>query len=152
MSGDNLGLKILEATSSGASVVSSYTRARATRGQALYDAAMLDLQAADARNIGNTEAARYEGQTDRKVGRVRTEIAGRGFAGGATADAQIDATDFVGRLDALTLRENARRKVAGLQGAAAGKRMEAGSISPSGEAIGTLVGQAGLLSRRWNKE
>jgi hypothetical protein len=155
MSGDSsgLGVKLLEGASAGANVIGAYSRARATRGQALYDAAMADLEAEDIRGRGHTAAARQEARTERQVGRVKTQIAGRGFVTGVGTAAQLEeATDFIGRLDALTIRENTRRGILSKQAEAGGLRMRAGSISPGTEAAGTLIGEAGTLARRWREE
>lgn len=144
---------MLELASSGANVLGSYSRAGATRGQALYDAAMADLEAQSIRGAGNTAAARQEARTDRKVGTVKAKIAGRGFNTGAgTALAVQDATDFIGRLDALTIRENVGRDVIAKRAEAGGYRMRASSISPGREALGTLIGEAGSVARRWTQE
>lgn len=154
MSGDaaGLGVKLLEGASAGADVVSTYTRARATRGQALYNAAMADLEAEDARNRGNTKAAKHEANVDRATGRTRTQIAGRGFTTGYGTAAQLqDATDFIGRMDALTIRQNTERDVIAKRAEAGGYRLQASSVSPSGEAMGTLIGHAGTLARRWQE-
>lgn len=155
MSGDTagLGVKLLEGASAGADVLSTYTNARARRGQALYNAAMADLEAEDARSRGNTKAARTEANADRQVGRVKAQIAGRGFTQGyGTANAITDATDFVSRLDALTIRQNTQREVLARRAEAGGYRMQADSINPGAEATGTLIGQATTLHRRWKRE
>lgn len=154
MSGDaaGLGVKLLEGASAGADVVATYTRARATRGQALYNAAIADLEAEDARNVGNTKAARRVGETDRDTARIKTQIAGRGFSTGyGTASDVQDASDFVGRLDAITIRQNTERAVMAKRVEATGYRTQADSISPGAEATGTLIGQAASLHRRWRK-
>jgi len=144
--------RMLEATSAGAQVLSTYTNARAKRGQAFYNAVMAELEAEDARSRGNTKAARAEGQADRAVGAVKTQIAGRGFTTGyGTASAVQDSADFVTRLDALTIRHNTEKEVRARRAEADGYRLQGQSISPGTEAAGTLIGQAGMLARRWQK-
>jgi len=155
MAGDSagIGVKMLEGVSAGAATLSTYTNARAKRGQALYNAAMADLEAEDTRGIGNTKAARVEGSADKAVGKVKAQIAGRGFTQGVgTARDLEDAADFVSRLDALTIRENTRRTVLSKKAESQGFSGQADSISPGGEATGTLIGQAGMLARRWRQE
>jgi hypothetical protein len=155
MAGDTagLGVKLLEGASAGADVAATYTRSRATRGQALYNAAMADLEAQDTRNVGNSKAARVEGQYARVGAKSKTQIAGRGFNTGAgTANDIADATDFIGRLDALTIRQNTERAVISRRAESGSYRMTADSINPGVEATGTLIGEAGLLSRRWQRE
>lgn len=148
-----LGTKMLEGASAGANVLGAYTRGKAARGQAFYNAAMADIEAADVRNVGNSAAARAEGKTDGKVGSVKAKVAGRGFnAHAGTANTVADATDFVGRLDALMIRENTRRAVIGKRTEADGHRLRADSISPGTEAAGTLIGESGLLARRWSQQ
>lgn len=143
---------MLELASSGAQVASTYTNARAKRGQAFYNATMAELEAQDTRNVGNSRAAKAGAQTDRNVGAVKTQIAGRGFTTGyGTANALQDATDFVGRLDALTIRENTQRAVIAKRAEAGGYRAQGDSISPGTEALGTLIGEAGTVARRWQK-
>ena len=155
MAGDSagLGVKLLEGASAGANVLTSYSRARATRGQALYDAAMADLEAEDTRAVGRKAGARAEGRADRAVGTVRAKIAGRGFVTGkGTARDVTDAADFIGRLDALTIRENTNKAILAKRAEAGSYRMRAGSISPGAEAAGTLLGEASVLARRWRQE
>jgi hypothetical protein len=56
---------------------------------------------------------------------VKTQIAGRGFTTGyGTSNDVQDATDFVGRLDALTIRENTQRAVLAKKAEAGGYRAE----------------------------
>lgn len=147
-----MGTKILEGASAGANVATTYTRASATRGQALYNAAMADLEAQDVRNVGNSKAAKIEGDYARVGAKTKTQIAGRGFNTGAgTANDIADATDFIGRLDALTTRQNTERAVMAKRAEAGGYRMTADSQNPGLAATGTLIGEAGLLARRWQK-
>ena len=154
MSGDvsGLGVKMLEGFSAGADVISTYTNARAKRGQAFYNATMAELEAEDKRGIGNTAAARTEANADRATGGVRAQVAGRGFTAGgsATAVALEDTADFMTRLDALTIRRNTEREVIAKRAEAEGYRGQGRSISPGTEAAGTLIGSAGLLARRWS--
>jgi hypothetical protein len=130
--------------------VATYTRSRATRGQAFYNAAMADLEAEDTRAVGYGKAAKVEGSADRAAGRVKAQVAGRGFTTGyGTASTLTDAADYAGRLDALTIRENTNKQITAKRAEAGGYRMQGDSISPGTEAAGTLLGAAGLLSRRW---
>jgi hypothetical protein len=141
---------MLEGASAGADVATTYTRAVATRGQALYNAAMADLEAEDTRNVGNSKAAKVEGQYERIGANTKTQLAGRGFVtNSGTGNAVQDATDFIGKLDALTVRQNTQRAVMSKEAEADSYRGTADSNSPGLAAVGTLIGQAGLLSRRW---
>jgi hypothetical protein len=152
MSGGNpeTAVKMLEGVSAGADTLSTYTNSRAKKGQALYNAAMAELEAEDARGVGNSKAARVAGQADSAVAKVRTQIAGRGFQGGVgTAATLEDATDYASRLDALTIRENTNKAVMAKRAEAGGYRNQADSINPGADAAGTMIGHAGLLARRW---
>jgi hypothetical protein len=53
MSGGNpeTAVKMLEGVSAGADTLSTYTNSRAKKGQALYNAAMAELEAEDARGV-----------------------------------------------------------------------------------------------------
>ena len=146
-------VKMLEGASAGANVATTYTRASATRGQALYNAAMAELEAQDVRNVGNSKAAKVQGEYARVGANTKTQLAGRGFVtNSGTANDIQDATDFIGRLDALTVRQNTQRAVMAKQAEAGQYRGAADSTSPGLEAAGTLIGDAGLLARRWKKD
>lgn len=152
MSGDTgFGLKMLEGVASGTRVLDAYGQARAARSQSFYDAALADAEAADARNRGATEAAAAEARAQRGVGRVKTQVAGRGFTRKGTAAALTDATDFMGQLDALTIRENARREMLGHSLRSDNLRRRGRSIRPGVEAFGTFIGESALVANRWRQ-
>lgn len=153
MSGEDSGLKFMEGAAAGSNVVNSYNAARLQRTAAMYNAEAADAMAADAKSRGGTASARQLARTSRAVGRVRAQIAGRGFTTGAgTAGDLEDATDFIGRLDAATIRANARREALGHQLGASGSRLRASSYSPTGAAVGTAIGEASRVHRRWYEE
>jgi hypothetical protein len=154
MSGESgPGLKFLEGAAAFSKVASAHTRASGQRTAALMEAAIADAEAADARSRGGTNAARQEARTDRAVGKVRTQVAGRGFAVGVGTAGDLEAgTDLIGRLDAATIRENSRRESSRYELRASNARARAGSISPGRDAFGTLIGEAALLGNRWATE
>lgn len=131
-----------------ANTVSSYGAAARSRKEAKFAAYLAELRAEDIRARGEGLAAKQYGRGVRQVGAQRAAWANRGIEVGTGTPGQIeDATSLFAQLDALTIRENARREAYGEAVTAAGYRSRARSIKPLFEAAGTMIGEVGTIYR-----
>lgn len=126
--------------------------------QGIYnqDAAVADLQAQDAIARGTEAELRYRRGVRGTVGSQRAALAAQGvdLAGGSAADVQAETT-LLGELDALTIRNNARREAWGFQVQATDLRAR-GQLARMGgdntaaalrtQSIGTLLTGASQLT------
>jgi hypothetical protein len=148
---DPQNLKRLEMAGVAVDTFSAYSGAKRARGEAKYAAALADLQAHEAQGRGATNAARSLAKTRKNKGSIRATLAARGFEVGAygTAADLETATDLVGMLDAFTILDNSEKEAYGRRARSGQLRARADSISPVGEAAGTLIGDASVVARRW---
>ena len=80
------------------------------------NAAFADVQAADALSRGNVEESQARGDTRRLMGSQRAALAAQGIdIGDGSAGDILDESNALGELDALTIRNNARREAWGYQ-------------------------------------
>lgn len=125
---------------------------RAENALADQNAGFLDAQAADALARGAIDESRLRTDTSRLGGAQRAALAAQGIdlTDGSAADIQ-DETQLMGELDALTVRNNARREAWGYRveawdmrqrGRAADAAGRAGQSSASLQAGATLLGGA----------
>ena len=79
-----------------------------------YNAAVADIQAEDALLRGQLDEQRFRGQVRGAVGAQRAGFAGGNIdvSSGSAVDVQADAA-YLGELDALTIRTNAKREAWG---------------------------------------
>jgi hypothetical protein len=104
-------------------------------------------RAADALSRGGTGAARALAEGDRAKGAQRASTAGRSFEIGVGTAADITgATDLIASIDALTIRENARREARGHLTDAYSASQGVESTSATGAVAGTLIGTAGQFA------
>jgi capsid protein len=104
-------------------------------------------RAADALSRGGNAAARALGEGDRLKGSQIASTAGRNLEIGVGTAAQIvGATDLIASIDALTIRENARREARGYLTEAynASEGIESTSATPA--VVGTLIGTGGQFA------
>lgn len=128
----------------------AYSSSAARRRTAQLDAALLDVQASDALNRANTEAAKEQARGQRARGTVRAQTAGSGFTTGVGTAADIeDAAEFISQLDAAAIRESGRREALGYRTQAEFRRAEADSASPWADAAGSLIGSAARVGGYW---
>lgn len=66
-------LMIAQGVSAGVEAYSAYSSAANARRAAKLDAAMLDVQASDALNRANTDAAKVQGRAQRAAGKARAQ-------------------------------------------------------------------------------
>ncbi|MGE0367056.1 MAG: hypothetical protein AB7Q00_15110 [Phycisphaerales bacterium] len=129
--------------SGGADAASAYANAYSLRSQAKVNAMIATAEAQDARKRGNTAAAVAESKSKRQAAGVKSQIAGSGFTVGVGTATDLEgATELIGKLDAYTIRENARKETLSHQLAALGARTQADSIRPGQQAFSTLIGSA----------
>lgn len=143
-------LMIAQGASAGIEAYSAYSSAANARRAAKLDAAMLDVQASDALNRANTDAAKVQGRAQRAAGKARAQAAGSGFTTGVGTAGDLEgAAEFIAALEAAAIRESGRREALGYETQAAFKRAEAGSISPWANATGSLIGSAARIGGYW---
>lgn len=145
-----LALQGLQATAAASDAFGSYSAARAARSQALTDAMLAEVAAADAMNRAATEAAGVQAKGIRRAATSRAQAAGSGFTTGVgTAGAVEGAGRFFAELEAAAIRERGRREALGEQTAAGFARAKAKSISPWADAAGSLLGSAAKVGEYW---
>lgn len=115
------------ATQGMSAVGGAFSQANAIAGQAQYqqkvaeiNSKIADFQATDALQRGGQAAARALGRSSQAVSSERASAAGQGINvnTGSAADIQ-DQTGAMGRLDALTIQNNAMREAFGYKSQAA---------------------------------
>lgn len=142
----------------------TYTQAKAQRGMAQYNAQIArnnakvaEWQAQDATRRGEEEAAAVGRQTRLQKGAQRARMAASGLdLNVGTAQELQDQTDFFGKIDQGTARDNAakeawsiRQRGANFQSEAAMQSATARSISPGFAATTSLLGGASRVADRW---
>lgn len=145
-------------------VFGSYFSARGQRAALRYQAEIADINARLS-ELGAQSALR-RGQREEQGVRLRTArlkssqrvaLAANGIdLGQGSAQEILNTTDVMGEIDANTVAANAVRDAWGYrtqgvnyQNEALMKRATASAISPIGAAAGTLLGEAGSVSKTW---
>jgi hypothetical protein len=143
-------LAVVQGTSGALDAFGAYRSASSARRTAQLDAALLDVQASDALNRGNTEAAIEQARGQKRAAGVRAQAAGSGFSVGVGTAADLeDAAEFMSLLDASAIRESGRREALGYSTQAEFRRAEADSINPWADAAGSLIGSASRVASYW---
>lgn len=143
-------LMIAQGSSGVIDAYSAYSSASTAKRTAKLNAAMSDIQASDALNRANTEAAKAQARGQRGSASVRAQTAGSGFTVGVGTAASLEAgAEFIANLDAAAIRETGRREALGYQTQAEFQRAEADSISPWANAAGSLIGSAARVGGYW---
>lgn len=109
-----------------------------------FNAAVAELQSADAIERGAEAEAKFRQQIRATIGSQRAALAGGNIdvSFGTAADVQADAA-YLGELDALTIRTNAKREAWGYQVQAANYQKQAEVTRKAGDqAIATGAAQA----------
>lgn len=120
------------------------------------NAAYADTQSADALALGKTEEDRHKAEVRKLIGSQRAAIGASGIAldSGSAADLQAESATM-GRIDELTIRNNAHRAAYGFDTEAAGLRAQANLARLGGQntakgirnqAVSTLIGSAVQVS------
>lgn len=109
-------------------------------------------RAADSLSRGGNLAARALGEADRTRGAQTASTAGRGFEIGVGTAGQITAaTDLIGSIDALTIRENARREAQGHLVDAYSAGQQAKGVSVAGATVAPLISGASLFAQQLDR-
>jgi len=124
--------------------------------QAKHNARIADLQAEDAILRGRDDERLFRRQTDVLIGAQRTSLAAQGIEidSGTALRIQED-TAALGELDALTIRNNARREAWGYQVQAGDQRLRGDIARAEGRnrAMSTLLGTGtGVISRSHGRD
>lgn len=126
----------------------------ANRRQALLAQTFARDRAADAISRGGTAVAQVFTEAGRTKGEQRVAIAGRNFdIGTGTARHITQATDLVSAMDALIIRENARREARGhmIDAFSAGEQAKRKRPPGAGATVaGTLIGGASRFFGQWS--
>ena len=152
-----LGMTAAQTAMVGATVASAAVSARAAqnqatlaRGVARNNAAIADMQSADALKRGEDNATRALRQGRMVAASQRAAFSARGLdiSEGTPADI-IDQTDFFSQSDAETARSNGRKEAWAAQ-VARGNSLAQASAARPGEAFGTtLLASAPAVASRW---
>lgn len=131
-----------------ASAFSSFSAGRANRYIARANQEMSEMQARDAITRGREAEQRLRRDAKQFIGSQRSQIAAQGVALGdadsSAADIQED-TAYLAELDALTIRNNARREAFGyrMQGMNTGMNSAIQSSAARQQGWATLISGAG---------
>lgn len=157
------GLQIAGAVSG---AYGSYQQSKATKAAYEYQAAVnrnnaqiAQWQAADAITRGQKAEQAQRLKTAQLKSSQRAAFAARGVAlDEGSALNILDDTDYMGEMDALTIRDNAAREAWGLRNQATGYSSDASMLSsranaesPMGSAFGSLLTGAGVVADSWYK-
>lgn len=152
-----LGMTAAQTAMVGATVASAAVSARAAqnqatlaRGVARNNAAIADMQSADALKRGEDNATRALRQGRMVAASQRAAFSARGLdiSEGTPADI-IDQTNFFSQSDAETARSNGRKEAWAAQ-VARGNSLAQASAARPGEAFGTtLLASAPAVASRW---
>lgn len=143
-------LMVAQGSAAAADAVGAYGAAAGRRRTAKLNAALADVQASDALNRANTEAAKVQAAGQRGRGSVRAQVAGSGFTTGVGTAAGLEGVpEFIANLDAAAIRENGRREALGYSTQAEFLRIQSDSENPWANAAGSLIGSAGRVSSYW---
>ena len=95
---------------------SAYQSGKAQKRIAQYNASVAEYQAKDAIDRGEVAVTRRRSQTTQVIGSQRAALASQGVDvnDGSAREVQADAR-YLGELDAMTIRNNARREAWGFQ-------------------------------------
>ncbi len=95
--------------------VSSFKQGKQAKGQAKVNAAINEIEAQDALEIGAQDEARYRQDVAQVMGAQKAEIGARNAERSGTALDLIADTAAIGEADAMTIRNNAAREAYGLR-------------------------------------
>lgn len=149
----NPGMAALALTAS--SAASAYAGARNRQGMAAYqaqvaanNAAVADIEAADALARGNRAAAETRRKYAALLGTQRASLAARGLdVTAGNANAILNDTGYFGAMDEQTVRTNAAREAWGYRVRATNARGDAAAFQATADATNPLL-EAGLAGGR----
>lgn len=130
----------------------SVTNAISARHSANANAAIADMQAADAINRGNDAVFKSQLRTAQLKGSQTATLAAHGVAldQGSALDI-LTSTDVMGAADAATIRDNANKEAWGDKVQASNYRAQAAAANPWATGLNTLLSSSGAVADRWYK-
>lgn len=134
------------------SAVGAYNQNEAAANAASYNAAVAQNAATYARQAGEVQAQAADRQTAALIGRQKAGFAASGIDvnTGSPLDIQSDTARF-GRLNDLTIRNNAARQAWGYQATGNLETAQAQNYQTAAttSAIGSLIGTGGSVANKW---
>lgn len=133
--------------------IGAQQQAQAQANAANYNAAVARNAATFAREQGEVNAQANDRKTAAMIGRQRAAYAAGGLDvnSGSPLDIQADTADF-GRLNSLTIRNNAERQAYGYQANANLDDASAKNYESAGDTAlaGSLIGTVGSVGSKWS--
>lgn len=121
---------------------SAYSAGREAEKLAKFNARMLELKAEDAKKRGQERANIARQRTKKLIGSQRANFAAQGVrvGRGSALDLTLEAQD-IGDVDAMTIKNNARREAFGFQSEGIGARLrgELAEIEGTSRATDTIL-------------
>lgn len=128
----------------------SYQQAKSAQAVAANNAKLAEWQAQDAITRGQRSEQAQRMKVAQLKGSQRASMAARGLdLGEGSALSILQDTDYMGEVDATTIRDNATREAWAYRNQAAQYKSQADSMSPFGSAFGTLLTGAGSVADSW---
>lgn len=135
------------------SAIGSQQQAQAQANAANYNAAVARNAALFAQQQGEVQAQANDRKTAAMIGRQRAVYAAGGLDvnSGSPLDIQADTAQF-GRLNSLTIRNNAARQAYGYEANANLDTAAASNYESAGNTamVGSLIGTAGNVGSKWS--
>lgn len=136
------------------SAIGAKNQADAQANAASYNAAVANNAATFARQQGDIQAQANDRKTAAMIGRQRAVYAAGGLDvnSGSPLDIQADTAQF-GRLNSLTIRNNAARQAYGYQANANLDEASASNYESAGNTamLGSLIGAGTSVGDKWSK-
>lgn len=128
----------------------AYTNAQNAQRVNRMNAQIADMHATDALRRGKNEEFAHRQKVQQLKSSQRASFASRGVAlDEGSPLAVLVSTDYMGEVDAATIRENASREAWGYRVGASNYRAAANARSPLLEAGNTLLTGAGSVASKW---
>lgn len=140
----------LSAGSAVAGAIAAWAQAKREKKIAKQNAKIAEQAAQDAQYRGRQEQMKIGLKQAQVKGTQRAAMAANGVAlDSQTAIDLQTGTDWVSRMDATTVENNARREAYASRLAAANYQAQAASISPGMSGFGSLLEGAGTVAQKW---
>ena len=140
----------MQAAGAASSVVGSYYSAQSQKSTLGLQADLDEYQAQNALLQGEREEQKARLSTAQLKSSQRANMAANGvdLAQGSAAQV-LTSTDYLGEVDAQTIKANALKQALGYRVDATMKRAQADSISPGMAAFTTLLGSGAQVASSW---
>lgn len=133
-----------------AQTVGSFANARYEKQTNRVNAQIAEMQAQDAIQRGKSDEAKHRAKVQQTKSSQRASFAANGVAlDEGSPLAVLVSTDYVGEVDAATIRENASREAWGHSVKASNYRAAADASNPYLAGSSTLLTGAGTVADKW---